>query len=243
MAKIRTSLLHKGVEIPVEVHLERRKTLRAAFGKNRIIVRIPSTLTKEEQRKEYETAKNWIEKTLTKTPVLVEQFVKKTYNSSCINVMGRNFRIEVRANELKACRAKVSNGEVTISLPDSWDEHTRADLIKKTLAKLFAKVYKKQIANEVQRLNDLHFQKEIKNIQLKYNKSNWGSCSSKKNINLSSRLLLVPNEVREYVIIHELAHLTEMNHSQRFWKLVENACPNYKLHEKWLTKKGPSVDF
>ncbi|MCB0682671.1 MAG: M48 family metallopeptidase, partial [Saprospiraceae bacterium] len=65
----------------------------------------------------------------------------------------------------------------------------------------------------------------------------------KRNINLSTRLLFAPPKVIDYVIIHELAHLVEMNHSRRFWDLVAAAMPDYEEQEKWLKKFGHRCDF
>ena len=62
----------------------------------------------------------------------------------------------------------------------------------------------------------------------------FGSCSSEGNICFSYRLMLYPEEAREYVIVHELAHLKEMNHSARFYKIVESVLPDYKLRRKML---------
>ena len=76
-----------------------------------------------------------------------------------------------------------------------------------------------------------------------FNSSNWGSCSSNKIINLSTRLLFAPPEVIDYVIIHELAHLVEANHSKRFWDLVASKMPNYKEQEQWLKTHGRHLDF
>ena len=67
--------------------------------------------------------------------------------------------------------------------------------------------------------------------------------TSKRNINLSSRLLFAPRDVLDYVIIHELSHLKEMNHSPRFWKIVENVMPNYLEKERWLTNFGNTLRF
>ena len=79
----------------------------------------------------------------------------------------------------------------------------------------------------------------------KYNKvritsatTRWGSCSSKKNLNFSYRLILAPKASVDYVIVHELCHLRQMNHSKKFWAEVENIMPDYKLHEKWLKQHG-----
>ena len=64
-----------------------------------------------------------------------------------------------------------------------------------------------------------------------------GSCSSKKTLNFSYRLMLYPHEAIEYVCVHELAHLIEMNHSRKFWSIVEAYMPDYKARKK-LLKRG-----
>ncbi len=75
-------------------------------------------------------------------------------------------------------------------------------------------------------------------IKLSNARTRWGSCSSKGNINLSWRLIMASLEISDYVIIHELAHRLEMNHSANFWKHVESVLPNYKNARKWLTDNG-----
>jgi predicted metal-dependent hydrolase len=72
-------------------------------------------------------------------------------------------------------------------------------------------------------------------------RSRWGSCSSRGHITLNFRLVLMPPEVREYILIHELMHLKQANHSIRFWRLVEAACPGFRDAERWLKKNGPSL--
>jgi len=70
-------------------------------------------------------------------------------------------------------------------------------------------------------------------------KSRWGSCSSKGNLNFSWRLMLADEREIDYVVVHELAHLREMNHSPRFWAVVEAALPDYKERKKSLTARFP----
>lgn len=72
-------------------------------------------------------------------------------------------------------------------------------------------------------------------------KANWGSCSTKGTISLNWRLVQCPPKVIDYIIIHELAHLREMNHSPHFWALVETMCPDCQNHKKWLRRNSPML--
>lgn len=78
-------------------------------------------------------------------------------------------------------------------------------------------------------------------ITVRHQTTRWGSCSAKGNLNFNCLLLLAPGEVLEYVVIHELCHRKEMNHSRRFWQQVEQHCPNYREHRKWLRQNGNSL--
>lgn len=71
-------------------------------------------------------------------------------------------------------------------------------------------------------------------ITLREQKTRWGSCSSKGNLNFNWKLALMPDEILDYVVVHELAHRMEMNHSDKFWKIVENVLPDYRERRKWL---------
>jgi len=243
MPKIKTGFQYKELNIPMDVYIENRSGLRVAFGRDKINVRIPATLNLQMQKKQLEAAKEWVIKTLEKKPKLKDQFTDKEYNNQNIVVMNKGYSIKLKTENRKNGSIKYIGDTLYIKIPSDLKAISKRLLTQKLVAKIMSSIYKSFIENEVRALNTKFFNKEINSISLKYNKSNWGSCSSKLNINLSSRLLLVPSEVREYVIIHELCHLTEMNHSEKFWKLVANACPNYKKHELWLDTKGMSIDF
>ena len=74
-------------------------------------------------------------------------------------------------------------------------------------------------------------------------KTRWGSCSHKGNLNLTWRLIMAPARVIDYVIVHELTHLKEMNHSARFWAEIAKIIPDYKNDERWLKEHGHNLRF
>ena len=78
-------------------------------------------------------------------------------------------------------------------------------------------------------------------ISIRGQKTRWGSCSSKGNLNYNYLLILCPDDVIEYVVIHELCHRIYMNHSKRFWEKIEEFCPNYRQARKWLKQNGNSL--
>jgi predicted metal-dependent hydrolase len=78
----------------------------------------------------------------------------------------------------------------------------------------------------------------VRRVTIRSQRSRWGSCSTKANISLNWRLVQTPPYVAEYIILHELMHLKQMNHSPRFWKCVAEVCPDYPRAEAWLNTDG-----
>jgi hypothetical protein len=78
-------------------------------------------------------------------------------------------------------------------------------------------------------------------LTIRSQRTRWASCSSRGAMSFNWRLLLAPEEILDYVVEHEVAHLEVMDHSQRFWKLLASRCPDYRRHERWLRQNGPAL--
>lgn len=78
-------------------------------------------------------------------------------------------------------------------------------------------------------------------VQVRNQRSRWGSCSRRGTVSLNWRLIQAPPFVRDYIILHELSHLRHMNHSVRFWREVERVCPDYENAERWLKRWGKEL--
>jgi predicted metal-dependent hydrolase len=79
---------------------------------------------------------------------------------------------------------------------------------------------------------------EPKPVAVRDQETRWGSCSARGNLSFSWRLILAPAEVLEYVVVHELCHLREPNHSKRYWQLLESSSPGWQVPARWLREKG-----
>lgn len=152
----------------------------------------------------------------------------------------RDGRLEVRA-PLRTSRAYIDE---FVLKKRGWIESTRNRLsarqdVKKTvrLTKEEEAAYKKQAKGYLQQ-KCLHFSAimglRCGEVKINGAKTRWGSCNRKGGINFTYRLLLVPEELADYVVVHELAHLKEMNHSCRFWSIVEQAMPDYRARRQRL---------
>ena len=82
---------------------------------------------------------------------------------------------------------------------------------------------------------------EVNRIQIRDQRTRWGSCSSGGNLSFNWRLVLAPFEVLDYVVVHEVCHLREANHSRRFWRLVESRRPEWRDQRDWLSQHGPEL--
>ena len=78
-------------------------------------------------------------------------------------------------------------------------------------------------------------------ITIREQKTRWGSCTSEGNLNFNGRLIFAPEKVLDYVVVHELAHRKEMNHSPAFYAVVASVMPEYKIYEKWLRDNGKTL--
>jgi predicted metal-dependent hydrolase len=108
-----------------------------------------------------------------------------------------------------------------------------ADQLRPVIQSHLHRLAKMELPPRVMELAAWH-ELTVRQVSVRNQRSRWGSCSRRGAISLNWRLLQAPEFVRDYIILHELMHLRQMNHSARFWKEVERVCPNYQVAERWL---------
>ena len=248
MPKAKSNLPVKIIEdpqipIPLYIYVEPRRNVRISISKGSANLRLPLYLSSRQQTEYLQWAKDWIVKKYQKQPSLAESEIRSYQDGEELMLMEQPFQLRLHTHQNPNLKGNIKENVFHIYLPQNWPSEEQQIGISMMLRKMIAKKMRSDMIDRVIQLNRLYFQKDISSLRLKYNTSNWGSCSRKKNLNFSTRLLLAPLEVIDYVIIHELAHLIEMNHSSRFWAIVEKVDPAYRDKEKWLKDHGRELNI
>ena len=202
----------------------KRKTLAIYIRNGNIEVRAPLRMSKREIEKFITSKEKWILNN-------INQFQKQETQRG-------NFKLNYGDIVLcmnKPCRITAINEEVIRY--DDGHFYMPSELSSEQIKHACVEIYKMIARYEfTERTYELAQQMSVEPSTVRVNsaKARWGSCSAKKNINFSWRLIMADDEVIDYVIVHELAHIIELNHSDRFWAVVENILPDYKERKKRL---------
>lgn len=234
-----------GKRIPLKVVYEKRSNIRAAIGKKEVILRIPnSPFARVNVKQEIERIKNWLLEVDNKRDGALDRLAIKEYiDGQILEVGERQYQLSIREEYRQTHSARLQEGVIELRIAREDGGANLQQNIKTLLSRVVGNDFLPEITQRVNAINARYFQKPVKSVKLRYNHSRWGSCSTNGNINLSTRLLFAPQPVIDYVIVHELAHMVEMNHSPRFWKVVSDVLPNYKEMEKWLRENSYLCDF
>jgi predicted metal-dependent hydrolase len=234
------------ITIPLRIIEERRNGARVSLGATHVILRVPKVpFFGSNIPKHVEWAKNWLMQLKTTKPHVFNKYTnQKKYEDGQSWSIGKHvFTIAIAHKKQEKGSIKLSKEKtLNITIPDRTD-YDQQKLIRSLLIKFAQRYFQPIIIERVNYFNQNYFNQKINGVRLKYNKSNWGSCSTGRNLNFSVRLFFAPDDVIDYVVIHELAHLIEMNHSERFWKIVSDIMPDYEAKEKILKIHSANYEF
>ncbi len=154
--------------------------------------------------------------------------------------LGEQCRIRLKTHALKKVNIDYNDQYFDIYLPVGYGEENNSELIRLTLIH-WMKKQAFEVVNDYVALHANQYKLVPRHIKIKTQKSRWGSCGIHNDINLNWLLMLAPTEVMEYVVVHELCHIKERNHSTRFWQLVAAHLPDYQKQRNWLRQNGMSL--
>jgi predicted metal-dependent hydrolase len=209
---------------------ERSKRIRISIKSDgSIVVTMPSASLYRDAIRFAETKTDWIKKHKKKVESKASVFAPE----SCFKT--RFHRLAITKSNTNKVYNRVGNGVIQIFIPE-WVDHEQPriqDFIKKTLIEVMrweAKVY---LPKRLRELADKHGF-DYQNVSIKNNSTRWGSCSSTNNINLNLHLMRIPENLIDYVLLHELVHTVVKNHGEKFWLLLEQVYPNARVADKQM---------
>lgn len=220
---------------PPEIEIIRKRvkrlSLKVRAEDERIICTIPWFVTKADTLAFIEKNRPWIEKQKQKIRQLRSMHIHREPGS--ILYMGESYRVVTVPN---ATNPGIVNHEekIIISSINADDLSQRKEWYRLQAYKVLP-----PLIHESAKQHGFAFKK----ISIKHQKSKWGSCSIDGSLNFNIKMLLTPDYVIEYLIIHELAHTREFHHGDKFWQLVEECCPNYLEAEKYLRTIGRILEM
>lgn len=214
------------LSIIVEVRRSARaKKIRLSISAdNQAFVTLPVFADYQEAVKFVHSHEYWIRSKLNKQ-------VKQRRDK--IHILGREYSIKYDRKEIKEL-IEIIDSEILISPMVVDLDHLMMLKFRKLAYDQF-----KLLVDKYSAMLGVKYSK----INIRDTKTRWGSCSSSKALSFSWRLILAPVEVMEYVIVHEVCHLKEMNHSEKFWRLVFQLFPNYFDAKLWIKRNGKNLFF
>ncbi len=223
---------------------QRAKKTRIIVTPEKIEVVAPLGVSERTIHKFVNAHKEWVEITSEKVKLRKknEKKIAPVIYGNGVLVPFKGHQIRIKLEQALSNRIKIEfdgEGQIMIFLP-KLNETDKNELIRLALIEWMkgqayraVEAYVKEYAKK--------YNLYPRSLRIKTQKSRWGSCGIHNDININWLLILAPPEVLEYVVVHELCHIKERNHSARFWQLVEIHFPTYKKQRDWLKKNGDSL--
>lgn len=201
-----------------------RRSLSLTINKKgELIVHAPKRLSIDEIYKYIKEKEKWI---TTKQKEIQDRLLinKDIINCNQILFLGKKYNIE-RVNGLK----KIELTSEALLLPEKIPE----DKINQKIKSWYMLHAKKILSERLEYFGEL-MQIDYSSVSINNSKSRWGSCDMSRNIKLNYRLIMLPHKALDFVLIHELSHIIEFNHSKEFYKVISTVMPSYKIQQRIL---------
>lgn len=231
----------------VEIVMTRNRNAYARVRNGSVVISLPSRINKDSAYKIANDLYARIKKDILAKP---EKYLYPDRNeeislhdNETINIMGRSFNIYINQSERRTARGSINDNSIWIKIPESWDSAQKDKAVSRLARKVISNALKTDLEKRVNMFNSMYFSSNLKSIKLTNASTRWGSCTTTRwfkeaRISLNFKLLFMPMECLDYVIVHELAHTKMHNHSKSFWKMVGEIIPDYKERIKLLKQSA-----
>ncbi|NLX63362.1 MAG: M48 family metallopeptidase [Clostridiaceae bacterium] len=230
---------YKNTKIFYTLTRSNRKTIGLKIDKNgEVKVSVPLRLGKKQIEEAIRGKADWIINKIYKVREMNLNIVpRKFVSGEKLLYLGKEYILKVVDRDITRPEVCIQNDTISVYISQSLTKESRKQAVKETLIKWYRQYFSEIVNDRIEKYS-LKLNATPCKVVIKDQKTRWGSCSVKGNINLNWRLVMAPVDIIDYVVVHELCHLKIMNHSKDFWLLVESVLPCYKEKRKWLKTYG-----
>lgn len=233
MAKIASEIIElDGLTIQI-LRSARRRTLSLEVSHEGVRARAPERMRDTTIKQFITNKRNWIENTLANLPPLHEPL--SLQNGCELLVLGEVYTLLIT----KGQKAVYIDSDQQLVVPVSSRTNTPEQALRNKLIKWYKQVAMRHLELRVRNQAGRMLPDGITpKIKVRDYKRRWGSCDHRGDLSFNWRIIMAPDRVMDYVVIHELAHLQEFNHSRRFWNIVEHEMVDWREQQRWLSDNG-----
>lgn len=210
------------------------KNIYITIENGEVVIKAPWYTTRNQIQEVVESKREWIMKKLEEYNVSPRK-AKEYEDGEKFQILGESYYLNIYYKDINNAILNVENEKIEIILPLSYAEEDNTEQIKKMIDKMYYMIAEKEVESAMEKTRKMVglAPEEYKIKKIKYA---WGTCSSRKVITINQNLMMYGRKAIEYVVLHEICHLKYMNHSKKFWEMVESYMPDYKEAEKELKK-------
>ncbi len=210
------------------------KNIYITIENGEVVIKAPWYTTRNQIQEVVESKRDWIMKKLEEYNVSPRK-AKEYEDGEKFQILGESYYLNIYYKDINNAILNVENEKIEIILPLSYAEEDNTEQIKKMIDKMYYMIAEKEVESAMEKTRKMVglAPEEYKIKKIKYA---WGTCFSRKVITINQNLMMYSRKAIEYVVLHEICHLKYMNHSKKFWEMVESYMPDYKEAEKELKK-------
>jgi len=201
-----------------------------------VSVVVPKQLTGDRIERLLSDKQDWIKNKIRHDREALPTTQKQFVSGEAFSYLGRNYRLKI--NHGGYVPVKLVHGRLVTTMPEGFNHY----MVRNTLVRWYRRHAEIKFNEKVKRYSEVIGVKPV-SVAIKDFKSRWGSCSAEGKIEFNWKVIIAPNRVVDYVVVHELSHLKQHDHSPLFWQEVERVLPDYRDLKEWLKVNGMKLEM
>jgi len=219
------------------IRTNRRKSADIRVDDGAVSVVVPVNTTAEKIDQLLAAKRRWIKEKITLHREMTPASSKRYVSGEAFSYLGRNYRLKVETGHFAP--VKLLNGRLVVTVPDGTEKR---HMVRNALVRWYKRQAEQKLTEKVKRFEPV-VGVEPAGVSIRTFKSRWGSCTAKGKLEFNWQIMMAPNRMVDYVVIHELCHLIRHDHSPEFWREMARVMPDYQHSREWLRENAPKLSI